>query len=627
MKLSPFLHARPFHAALPSLILAFSLTSVASAQVPVYLTQWGSAGSGDGQFSPSFAVAASRDGHVFVADTYYANRVQAFDGVGTFLTKWGSTGSGPGQFEFPNSIAVDADGNEYVTDLGYRVQKFTSSGAYLGAFGSSGSGPGQFNGIIGIAVDPNGNLYVGDQGNARIQKFTNSGVYLGQWGSYGTGNGQFIVVFDVACDAASNVYVSDAYANRVQKFKSDGTFLTAWGSYGSGPGQFSFPEGVEIDGSGKVYVVDSGNSRVQTFTGDGTFLNEWGSYGSGHGQFSGPSYLGIDADDNLFIADEGNSRVQKFGQPPSVPMALTLPGALNLRSLGHWMTAYLQPPAGIEASAIDISSIRFHGDVAGSSPVAVDGAAPTEIGDQNHDGLQDLMVKFPRDAVRQTLTEGSAVPVTVTGTVASQHFSGSATLRVPHAPTAAGAAAVIPAGTTTTVRWETPLTIAIQSVALLSSVDNGNTWTLEARGLPNTGSVEWAVPAIAADQARVAVAFVESADVTGYLVEGVLSTSAPFKIAAPVGVEDGAGLAFALHGVTPNPARGTLFASFSLPDATPARLELLDLSGRQVMADEVGHLGRGHHQLPLRSAWPAGVYWMRLVRGSQVRTTRIAILD
>jgi hypothetical protein len=435
------------------------------------------------------------------------------------------------------------------------------------------------------------------------------------------------VLFDVACDASSNVYVSDAYGNRVQKFTSDGTFVTAWGSSGSGPGQFSYSEGIEVDGAGNVYVVDAGNSRVQKFTSDGTYLTEWGGYGSGNGQFSNPTYIGIDATSNLFVADNGNYRIQKFGQQ-SVAMAVTLPGALNLRSLGRWMTAYLQPPAELAASAIDVGSIRFHGNVAGSSPVLVDAEAPSEIGDNDGDGVRDLMVKFPRDAVRQTLTEGAAIPVTVTGTVAGRPFTGATTLRVLHAPvTSPTAGAVLAPGTRATVRWETPLTIAIQSVALLSSMDDGWSWTLVATGLPSTGYYEWAVPPVSSDRVRVAVVLVESADPTGYVVQGELSTSERFKIAGQVGVGDPGDVAFALDGVTPNPGRGTLFAKFSLPDASPARLEVLDLGGRQVMAREVGQLGQGHHLVPLTGGWPAGVYWVRLARGAQVRTTRVAILD
>ena len=44
---------------------------------------------------------------------------------GNYLTQWGSDGSGNGQFEYPDGIAVDSSNNVYVTDDGNnRVEKF-----------------------------------------------------------------------------------------------------------------------------------------------------------------------------------------------------------------------------------------------------------------------------------------------------------------------------------------------------------------------------------------------------------------------------------------------------------------------------------------------------------------------
>src|SRR5439155_13465556 len=76
-----------------------------------------------------------------------------------------------------------------------------------------------------------------------------------------------------------------------------------------------------------------------------------------------------------------------------------------------------------------------------------------------------------------------------------------------------------------------------------------------------------------------------------------------FTLLAPSGtveVADGAPLAFALAGVHPNPARGRrLSVAFTLAAAGEARLELLDVSGRQLTGREVGSLGTGHHTVDL----------------------------
>lgn len=34
-----------------------------------------------------------------------------------YITQWGSRGTGPGQFTFPAGVAADASGNVYVTDI------------------------------------------------------------------------------------------------------------------------------------------------------------------------------------------------------------------------------------------------------------------------------------------------------------------------------------------------------------------------------------------------------------------------------------------------------------------------------------------------------------------------------
>src|SRR5438093_1131913 len=137
--------------------------------------------------------------------------VQKLTSTGTFLTEWGSPGDGDGQFSFPRGVATDAAGNVYVLDLGNgRIQKFTGEGTYLTQWPGSGHG---------IATDAAGDVYV-TYGNG-IQKFTSTGTLLTEWGSPGSGDGQFNLPYGVATDAAGNVYVADSGNHRIQKFGPD----------------------------------------------------------------------------------------------------------------------------------------------------------------------------------------------------------------------------------------------------------------------------------------------------------------------------------------------------------------------------------------------------------------------
>src|SRR3989442_10471867 len=104
---------RRFRISLAFLGLASMLPATVGAQPPVYLTQWGSQGSGNGQFNYPFGVATDAAGNVYVADANN-NRIQKFTAAGTYLTEWGSFGTGDGQFDSPQGVATDASGNVYV---------------------------------------------------------------------------------------------------------------------------------------------------------------------------------------------------------------------------------------------------------------------------------------------------------------------------------------------------------------------------------------------------------------------------------------------------------------------------------------------------------------------------------
>ena len=110
--------------------------------------------------------------------------MQVFTRVGAFLSEWGTPGSGDGQFNAPFGLALGPSGYVYVTGAHvgdhssgahgratHRVQVFSADGTFVTKWGTLGSDDGQFSSPFGIAVDPSGTIYVADHANDRIQVF------------------------------------------------------------------------------------------------------------------------------------------------------------------------------------------------------------------------------------------------------------------------------------------------------------------------------------------------------------------------------------------------------------------------------------------------------------------------
>lgn len=177
-------------------------------------------------------IAVDRDGSVFVADNQ--GPLRKFTPTGGLLGQWGSLGSGPGQFNWLDGVAVDGLGHVYTAEnVNNRVQKFTTSGTYITQWGYFGSGEGQFDNPVRLATSPDGSLvYVVDYMNSRVQVFTNTGSYLGQWGTAGTDPGQFRGPIGIAVDRDGNVYVADTNNGRIQLFGDAVTSTSpiSWGA-------------------------------------------------------------------------------------------------------------------------------------------------------------------------------------------------------------------------------------------------------------------------------------------------------------------------------------------------------------------------------------------------------------
>jgi len=320
----------------------------------MYVLEWGSLGSGDGQFKAAVHVAAPPSGFVYVSDQVL-DRVQKFDDEGTYLAKWGGTGTAEKQFNNAWGLGVDSSGNLYVADSSnHRIQKFDSAGTFLLTWGYGvdtgadsfetctsacqagipGPNPGQLSSPLGLAVDSTDKVLVAAYSSRKVAKYASNGSYLTQWGSPGTAEGQFTGgPHAIAVDSDGFVYTSEAIPGnaRVQMFDKNGNFKRMWGYgvedgssefqvctsgcqaglTGSGEWQFDGPVGMTVDSDNHVYVADSSNNRVYKFDRRGTRLTKWND---GNGVLDGPFGLAIDGP-ALYLADFRNDRIIKYVGP------------------------------------------------------------------------------------------------------------------------------------------------------------------------------------------------------------------------------------------------------------------------------------------------------------------------
>lgn len=86
--------------------------------------------------------------------------------------------------------------------------------------------------------------------------------------------------------------------------------------------------------------------------------------------------------------------------------------ALNLKSIGDWVIAYVELPEGYNVNGIDVSTVMLNGTISAE-------LAPTAVGDYDGDGIPDLMVRFNRTLlveylISNNITSGNAT-LNITG--------------------------------------------------------------------------------------------------------------------------------------------------------------------------------------------------------------------
>jgi sugar lactone lactonase YvrE len=121
----------------------------------------GSREAGQYFFQPN-AVLVAPNGDIFVSEGHSNNpqvasaRVLKFDRNGEFIKEWGTMGSGPGEFMQPHALAMDSQGRLFVGDRSNnRIQIFDQEGNFIDVWY-------QFSRPSGLYIDHDDVLYVAD---------------------------------------------------------------------------------------------------------------------------------------------------------------------------------------------------------------------------------------------------------------------------------------------------------------------------------------------------------------------------------------------------------------------------------------------------------------------------------
>ncbi len=157
----------------------------------------------------------------------------------------------------------------------------------------------------------------------------------------------------------------------------------------------------------------------------------------------------------------------------------------------------------------------------------------------------------------------------------------------------------------------------------------GSSWTLQRRA----PGEDWLDRSSVDADASGWVAFEDTGLLSGvsyrYRTHGSVQGATYYSPEIAV-VMPGAQLTLAIQAMSANPVTASRLAfAITLPEASPARLELIDVSGRLIESQDLGALGAGRHVVRPSTAIThrAGIVFARLTQGARLATTRIALLD
>ena len=191
---------------------------------------------------------------------------------------------------------------------------------------------------------------------------------------------------------------------------------------------------------------------------------------------------------------------------------------------------------------------------------------------------------------------------------------------------------VIEGGTLSEIRWVATDNAAIDSVAILLSVDGGLSFPdTIATGQPNDSSYMWTVPDIDSKTSRVKVVATDSG-----MNEGEDTSDNDFTLWGSISGSESAACAGAcgeavLKIAGGNPNSPVIRMVFGIPAPARVTLRIYDVAGRRVADLVSGPVSDGYHSVLWHGRSSAGtrvgpgVYFVRLDAGNTSRTAKLVI--
>jgi len=196
-------------------------------QVLMRLGQAGVAGNNPYNFNMPSSVFVAPNGDIFIGDGHGGesnNRIVKFDKTGKYIKEWGTKGSGPGQFDTPHALAMDSQGRLFVGNRNNnRIDIFDQDGKFIQSWS-------QFSRPSGIYIDKNDVIYVADSESESVSRNHNGWKRGIRWGSLKDGKVLGFIpdpvavatttsaAEGVAVDAAGNIYGAEVGPKGVARY-------------------------------------------------------------------------------------------------------------------------------------------------------------------------------------------------------------------------------------------------------------------------------------------------------------------------------------------------------------------------------------------------------------------------